>query len=343
MRLVDLAKQLKISHTTVSRALNPEKQHLISAEVRKKILDLAEKNGYRPNRAARALVTGRTHTLGLILPTLLNSMFFNEQMSKLVSGVTSVLKNNNKYNCKIIVLPHDLPSWELDRESLTDDIEGLLISTQCNHFTDNAHYIPPKLSHFWNKPVVLLNLEINRGKNISFVTFSNFDAAKKAVTHLIKRKHREIALIYGEKKFEDSKGRYEGYLHALKEHHIQPKGHLIKQGNYSEESGYAATIQLFNQKQPKPTAIFCTNDEMAIGAMRALDNLRIRCPNEVAVMGFDGLALGHFVRPRLSTVTQPLTEIAQEGTQLLIDLIEKKVRGPVAKMVNSELIIRDSA
>jgi len=339
MKLVDIAKRLRISHSTVSRALNPRKQHLISEEVRQKIFRLVDEFHFVPRRP----LTKYKRTIGIILPTVFHSVFFNEQLVKVLEGVYEILKKSLRYDCKILIFPKEGGVANLSREDFTDDIEGLLISSQCDHFASQAHYLPMRLLQMWGRPVVVLNLEIRRGKNVSNVSFSNFDAAKKAVTHLIQRKNRQIALIYGDKDFEDSLGRYEGYLQTLREHSIPINKAFIKQGNYSHESGYEATVQLFNQKGPRPTAIFCTNDEMAIGAIWALEALQIRCPQEVAVMGFDGLMLGDFIRPRLSTVTQPLVEIAREGTQLLIDLIENRVKGPETKLVPSHLIIRESA
>jgi LacI family transcriptional regulator len=218
-----------------------------------------------------------------------------------------------------------------------------LISSQCDHSKTSAHYFDHKIFSVWNKPIVVLNLEVKRSHNVSVVTFSNYDAALNAVTHLIKTKRRRIALVYGDKSFEDSSARFEGYEAALRDHHLPIQKAMIKKGDYSEASGYAATIELFKQKDEIPDAIFCTNDEMAIGAIHALEVLRIRCPQEVAVMGFDGLTLGQYTRPRLSTVTQPIKEIAKTGTELLIDLIEKRVKGPDLKMIPSQLILRESA
>ena len=131
---------------------------------------------------------------------------------------------------------------------------------------------------------------------------------------------------------------------ALADHHLPYDAEFAAEGAYLTESGYDAAIQLFKRPKAKQlTAVFCTNDEMAFGALRALRVLRKRCPQDVAVMGFDGLTAGDQVDPPLSTVEQPFQEIAKIGTKLLFDLIEGKQKKPVQLTVPAQLLIRDSA
>src|SRR5581483_11263691 len=339
VRLTDIARKLKVSHTTVSRALNPKKQHMISAEMREKIFRMVQELQYSRRRP----VAMAKRSIGVLLPTMINSIFFNEQMAKLLTGIFDVLRIHREYMCKLLVLSRENGLSDLTRADLTDDMEGLLISSHTDHSVSGVHYYPIKLLQLWDRPVVALNLEIGRSKNINVVAFSNFDAARKAVTHLIRMKRRRIAMIYADLTHEDSKDRYDGYTHTLKAHYIRVDKSLIKKGDYSHQSGYAATRELCADQSAMPNGIFCTNDEMAIGAIRALRSLRIRRPEDVDVIGFYGLSLGEVVQPRLSTVTQPLEEIAKEGTKMLINLIEGKIKKTQTKLVPSQLIIRESA
>lgn len=342
MTILDIAKRLKLSHTTVSRALNPEKQHLISEATRKKVADLAKQMNFVPNRAARDLVTGKTHAIGVLLPTMFNSLFFNEQLARTLNGVYHVLgTENNRYNCKLIILPTEGSLMGLDQRALSAGVDGLLISAQYDHFSNKAPYLPKGLLSQWKKPVVFINLVMKKVEGLSFVSFSNFEAARSAVTYLIKNGHRQIAIIQGRDALEDSRERFEGYLQALKDHRIPYRPAMSAHGIYTRDSGYQALIGLFGSGQ-KPTAVFCTNDEMAMGAIEALKSLRIRCPQDVAVMGFDGLETGNYVDPRLTTVRQPSREIAETGTRLLIDLIEGKKKGPLRIEVPSEIVVRNS-
>ena len=136
--------------------------------------------------------------------------------------------------------------------------------------------------------------------------------------------------------------RLAGYRRAMKAHQLTVPAGFIAEGNFLPDAGYQATLRFFAGKGPKPSAIFCANDEMALGALDALRSLHLRCPQEVAVMGFDGIDVGNFTHPRLTTVRQPTARIAEAGLNLLIDLIEKKVTGPLHQEIESELLLRDS-
>lgn len=342
MTLVDIAKKLKLSHATVSRALNPEKQHLISARTRERVQTYANKMNFVPNRAARDLVTGRTRSIGVLLPTMFNSLFFNEQLAKTLAGIYHVLEQNTKYTCKLMILPHE-STWDtLDQQALATGIDGLLISAQYDHFSKEAPYVPKGLLINWKKPVVFINLILKQVKNLNVVYFDNKEAARRGVTFLIQKGHRDIGLIYFEDNLEDSKDRKQGYMEALRMHRLPIRPQHMVIGRYTRDSGYQAALMILNQKGPKPTAIFCTNDEMAMGAIEAIKSLRLKCPHDIAVLGFDGLETGNYFDPRLTTVRQPSREIAEAGTRLLLDLVEERVKGPIAQVIPTDVLVRNS-
>jgi DNA-binding LacI/PurR family transcriptional regulator len=342
MRLVDLARRLNVSHTTVSRALNPRRQHMISEALRRKIVELADKSDYRPERMASG--ASRTHTFGVVLPVFLSSVFFHDLIVKVMAGVYDVLRTARRYSCKVVFLPVEEGRAELDPRTLKDDMEGLLISSHCGPFVSRSNYLPPRLASYWRKPAVVLNLEFGLGADANYVTFDNLEAAYSAVTYLIKKGHRYIAFLQSRMDFEEMRRRREGYVRAHRDRIVPVHPSLLRPSLApTEKGGFGATLSLFKQRPPWPTAIFTVNDEMAIGALRALEKLGKRCPQDVAVMGFDGLLVGEYVRPRLSTVAQPLREMAAEGTKLLIDLIEGRVKSPQSRVLSSELIIRESA
>jgi DNA-binding LacI/PurR family transcriptional regulator len=343
MRLVDLAKKLNVSHSTVSRALNPDKRHLVEESVRNRIAALAEQMHYQPNWMARAMTSKRTHTIGVVLPADLGSIFFNELITKSLAGVFDVLNADARYSCKVLVLPGVEGKDEPHPRTLGADLEGLLISAHRGPYLRRSNYMPPRLNALWNKPAVFLNLEYGLAHGVNVVSFDNRDAAYDAVVYLIKKKHRAIAYLDGPIDMEETRRRRDGYMRALKDHMIPVRHSLVVRCPYKEEGGFSATIKLFRQKGPAPTALFAWDDETAIGALRALEILKKRCPQDVAVVGFDGLLVGDYTRPRLTTVAQPLREMAREGAQLLIDLIEGKVTAPQSRLLPCELIPRDSA
>jgi DNA-binding LacI/PurR family transcriptional regulator len=334
---------MKVSHTTVSRALNPAKAHLISEPIRKKIQAYASRVRYVPNRTAQELVRGRSHTIGIILSTVFSSVFFSDYIAKVLSGIYAVLQENNEFGCKLIVLPRGSPLAESDTHILRTGIDGLLISSIGDFAAVEFERLARQLATRWNRPVVGLNMDCRPRRGLSVVSFSNREASREAVTHLIRKGHQRIALIWAENGSTDVRERIAGYREVLQEHRLVVEPELMVKGDFLTESGYRATLILMKADGPRPTAIFCINDEMAIGAMRALKALRLRCPEDIAVMGFDGLEIGKLLDPRLTTVRQPVKEIAQAGTKLLIDWLEGRQKGSVAIKIPAELVIRDSA
>jgi DNA-binding LacI/PurR family transcriptional regulator len=343
MTLQDIAKKLHVSSSTVSRALNPAKAHLISGPVRKEILSWAERVNYVPNQAARNLVGGKSQTVGVILYSAFGSLFFSDYLSKVQWGIYAALGDASTYGCKLIVLPRGKSLSTADYQVVGSGVDGLLISIIADFAADRLKDLVRTVERRWRRPLVALNLPPVPNSQISTVSFSNYQAAYEAVTHLIRRGHTRIGLIFTDDGSPDVAERVQAYKTALEDHHLPYEPHRTTRGQFMPQSGYQAALELFKRKENDSlTALFCTNDEMAIGVMRALKMLRKRCPEDVAVMGFDGLAIGEFLSPALSSVAQPTFEMAKAGMQLLLDLIEKRKKSPVHLIVPTELTIRDS-
>lgn len=331
--MVDLARILDVSHSTVSRALDPEKQNLVSEEVRKKVTDLADRLNYRPTWMKKAMVSRHSRTIGLLVPAILDSIFFQELIVKSLMGVHDVLESFPRYDCRIHVLPVRTPMTWPDSRVFGGALDGLLVSGHCGPYIKDFTPFPDHIRAYWKKPVVFLNLELKLGKGVNFIGFDNQEASYVGTTHLIKRGHRAIAYLDGGGHFEEALRRKKGYLSALTDHLIPVKKEFIQDCFPDEKGGFVAARRLLQKVRTAPTAIFAWDDETAIGAIRALESLGKRCPSDVAVLGFDGLRIGEYVHPRLTTVAQPLREMAREGTSILIGLIENKIEGPTFKMV----------
>ncbi len=341
MNIQQVAKKLNVSVATVSRTLNPATKYLVTEKTRKRIERFVKESGYVPHRAARELSSGKTRTIGLVLPNSLESIFFNDYLIKVLAGVYSVLEKEGQYNCKIIMLPRGEVLSHIDQHVLTVGIDGLLLSPYSDPLLYGLRF-PKKMLAAWSKPVVLLNLNPAQHQHLNGVYSDHFEAARKATLHLVQKGHKEIAFLRGGGFFPEIAVRYEGYMKVMTDHGVKPRPSMIMQTELTMAGGYDATLSLMQTNSKKPTAIFCSNDEMALGALRALKTLNIRCPRDMAVMGYDGIDIGEFVEPRLTTVAQPLHEIAERSTRLLLDLIENKVSTPVFIDVPSQLLLRDS-
>lgn len=343
VNIVALAKKLKVSVSTVSRALNPETEKLISEKVRNRIKAFAKKAHYIPNRSARELVTGRTKTIGILLVTSFEALYFADHSHKFLEGLYKEMEDHPDYTCKIVMHAKGGILSEADQRILSTHVDGLLILSLVDHLAEEIRTLINKNLSRWGRPVVALNLEPHKPVQASLVYFSNYDAARLAVTHLIKTGHKNIGLIYGSNQFEGMQDRFRAFQETLRDHGMAVDPTAIRQGHFHSEGAYQATLELLKENKSKVSAIFCTTDQMAAGCLQALKSLGIRSPQDIAVMGFDGLAMGEFLNPRLSTVYPPTFEVAQAGTKLLIDQIEGLVKRPQNQVIPSQLIIRDSA
>jgi LacI family transcriptional regulator len=342
MNIHSVAKDLKISVATVSRALNPATRHLVAEKTRKKIEDFVRAVGYVPNRTARELSTGKTKTIGLVCPNVLPSIFFNDYLIKLLAGLYNVLDADSGYNCKIMILPRGQVLSQLERQVHSSGIDGLLLSPYCDPALYGGSF-PKDLLSGWHRPVVLLNLQVKGLKRFSSVYVDHTEAAYKGVTYLIQKGHRDIAFVRGSDDFPEAVQRYEGYEKALADHGLKTRKEWVVEGNFLMEGGYAAALQLMRKGAAKPSAVFCANDETAIGVIQALKTLRVRCPADLAVMGFDGLEIGQYIDPKLTSVAQPTAQVAEIATRLLLELIQNPKKEPVLRAVSSALLLRESA
>ncbi len=342
MTITEIAKALHISHSTVSRALNPARSHLISETVRLRIHQYALKMRYVPNRTAQELVRGRSHTIGVILSTVFSSVFFSDYLAKVLSGVYAVIEENCQYSCKLIVLPRDSNVQSADVHILRTGIDGLLISSIGDFAQDAFRRLSRQLASRWNRPVVVLGMEKQAIGGFSTVSFDNEEAARQAIRYLAQKGHRRIGVIWADNGSPDILQRLEGYRRALTELRLPISKELMAKGNLLTEGGFEAATHLLKKPGSRPTALVCVNDEMAIGAIQAVQAAGLQCPGDVAVMGFDGLEVGRLLVPSLTTIRQPVSEMAEEGARHLIELIEgnKKV---CEIRLSAELIPRNSA
>jgi len=344
MTLADLAKRFGVSASTISRALNPATAPMVAEPLRGRIQDLARRCHFAPNQAARSLVHGRSHSIGVILYSAYGSLFFSDYLTKIHWGIAAALGEHPGYGSKIVFLPRGKSMSDIDQEIAGSGVDGILVSTICDYTIERLQDLVKTVEMRWRRPVVALNIGTLPRSQISTVSFSNRQAAYDAVTHLLRKGHQRIGMIYTENPSPDIHERREGYRSALADHHLPCDSELMVPGKALSQGGYEAAIELFKRKiGASVTAIFCSSDEMAFGAMKALGVLRKRCPQDVAVMGFDGLEAGEHVSPALSTVEQPFLEIAQTGTHLLLDLIEGRQTKPAHITIPSRLILRDSA
>ncbi|MBT2758860.1 LacI family DNA-binding transcriptional regulator [Mesobacillus foraminis] len=322
----DIAKLANVSHTTVSRALN--NSPLIKEPTKKKILEIAAQMNYTPNFNAKSLVKQKSYTIGLFYTSISNGTspsFFADTLK----GVNSVI--SQEYNLFVRGIDDYSDYSSIGRQRY----DGILLMSQS--VNDNAfiYHVMEK-----NIPFVVLNRDIEE-KNIINILSDDKEGARQAVEYLIGHGHSDIAIIEGKQGFKSSQQRKEGYISALIQHGIQIRSEYSASGNYDMESGYRAMEQLLSLNT-RPTAVFCSNDDMAIGAMNAIFANELKVPDDVSVVGFDDIGFAQYTMPRLTTVKRPVEQISVEGAKKLLSLLNGNEQRKKKILANTELMIRDS-
>ncbi|MCR9082225.1 MAG: LacI family transcriptional regulator [Cyclobacteriaceae bacterium] len=330
--LKDIARELGISVSTASRALNSYQG--ISEETIKLVKDYAEKHHYIPNSIAVNFRKNRTMTIGMIVPEVVHYYF-----SSIISGALHAAK---KQGYRVLISQTD---EKLENEihachnMLAGNVDGILISI--SNETEEVDHIQDFLDE--GKAVVQFDKYSEKLKS-PIVTSDDLESAYRAVTHLIEKGYRKIAHINGLANVRNSKDRLAGYHKALMEHELDFDPNWIPHcKDITEEEGFAFAKQLMESSNP-PDAIFCITDSVALGAMNYLKKAKIKVPEEVGVMGFSNWKISEVMTPSLSTVEQHGFEVGKMAAEILL----KATQNPNEESTNqfteikSDLIIRES-
>lgn len=322
----DIAKLANVSHTTVSRALN--NSPLINEETKSKIKAIAKQLRYVPNYNAKNLVLHKSNNIGLFFSSVSQgtspSFFF-----EIVSGINSVISKN--YNLVV----RGIDDYR-DFSTINDkSFDGIILMSQSD--SDNGF-----IYHVMDNKIPLVVLDRNVAEE-SIVNILSDDAegAFKAVKYLIENGHSDIAIIEGEKEFKSSKERKNGFIKALIEYKIPVNGDYIISGDYHMKSGYYGMKKLLKLSKV-PTAVFCSNDDMAIGAIKAINDSKFRSPEDISIIGFDDIDFCEYSTPSLTTIKRPMKKISMLGCEKLLKLLGKKDLQGEKIYIKTELCIRES-
>lgn len=321
----DIAKLTGYSTATISRALSGKEG--VSQEKREEILKFIEEIGYIPNQTARKLRSKETRNILVMIPDIEN-YFFN----KLIKGIENEARKNG-YN---IILGDFSDSQSIEKEyykmmkgHLADGI--LIIGSLC----DSKELV--ELSREF-KVVVISDFFSDE---LVTVCIDNFKAAYDATVYLYKCGYKKIAKITGRIGALISQERLKGYKIALENVGLGVDEKYIKYGDYKYESGYRLAKELLSLKD-RPDAIFCSNDEMAMGAIDAAKQTGISIPDELGIMGFDDIDFSAIFTPKISTVHQPRQRMGEYATQLLIEMLQNGYVRKGKYLLDTHLVIRQS-
>lgn len=324
----DIARMAGVSRSTVSLAINDSP--LINANTKAEVLALIEKVGYRPNQAARSLVRRGTCTIGVILPKL-DNVIADAYFSESLSGILDTAAGRGFH--LLVEVASD--AFKAEEKGLKLFRQGYVDGILCVGCLTTDDYLARLFDA--GCPVVLVNSCLS---SVPHVIAANRDASAAAVKHLHALGHTRIAHIKASEFVTTSIHRTEGYMSGMRDLGLECSPDLMAYGYFDQKSGYQATQWLLGLPK-RPTAIFTTNDMMAIGALEAAAEVGLHVPEDLAVFGGDDIPLASYVRPPLSTFRQSMHEIGGIATEALFQQIDGKTPAP-SHVIPMDLVIRES-
>lgn len=323
----DVAKLAGVSIATVSRVINSPES--VRAVTREKVLLAMSKCNYKYNALARGFVTKRSNTIGLIIPNINNPVFADSTLG--------VQEYADQKNLKVILGNSNYKYSQEEnlvnvlRES---QVDGLIITTT------NIKSELLKTLVDEDFPFVLLFSTV-KGGPFSAVGVDNYRGGYLATEHLVSLGHTRIGMVAGNFSMTDrSFHRWHGYKRCLMDNKIAYDKKLVVQTDYSLSGGCESIKKLLNQPSP-PTAVFCSNDYIALGAIKGARESGLTLPDELSIVGFDDMQTASYMVPPLTTIRQPAYDMGRRAAELLLQLIEKKSK-PVQDMMTTSLIVRES-
>lgn len=322
----DVAREAGVSVATVSRVFNNSGP--VHEDTRRRIDDVARRLRYIPNGAARTLSTRRTQTIGVVLPDL-----YGEFFSEVIRGIDQEVQRSG-WHLLVSSSHNERAEIEAALRAMRGRVDGLIVMSPDLDAHALAQNLPDKL------PVVLLNCA-GEDRIYNSLNIDNRGGAYAVVEHLLARGHRRIGLITGPVRNHDAQERLRGAHEALSAAGVTPSQELEVAGDFSEESGHRAALELL-ELDSRPTALFAANDSMAIGALSALGEAAVQVPDEMAVAGFDDIPISRYVNPSLTTVRVSIPELGGRAARRLFSAMSAPDGEKRQELLPTQLVVRRS-
>ncbi|HEU0165021.1 MAG TPA: LacI family DNA-binding transcriptional regulator, partial [Thermomicrobiales bacterium] len=293
MNLEDVAKLAGVSRSTVSRVVNDDPR--VSPDVRARVLAVIAETNYHPNAAARSLASRRTRIIGLLIPQAMSEVFGDQWFPVMIQGC---IDGCHEADFSLMLLMESSTDPEtvsriIERTMRSRHLDGIVISSSLNDEILSARLREEGFPH------ITIGRDVASLQN--FIDVNNREAARMATEHLIGHGYRRIAMISGPDWMVAAEDRRLGFLDAISAAGIEPESVAVRHADYNEFKAYVAATELLSGPCP-PEAIFAASDAMARGVIRAAQTLNLRVPEDIAVMGFDGIQQDLIESHGLSTV-----------------------------------------
>jgi LacI family transcriptional regulator len=322
----DVAREAKVSVASVSRVLNGTGG--VTPETQRIVREVAARLHYVPDNAARSLITGRTHTIGAVLPGL-----YGEFFSELIRGIDLAARARGLH--LLVSSSHDgVDAAAAAVRAMRGRVDGMLILSE---FVD-ASFLEENLPA--NLPAVLLDSPV-KSTRFPVLNIDSRAGAVAMVQHLIERGRQNVAFIAGPNNNFEAQQRDKGYRAAMAKYAPNVPLNIVA-GDFSEESGYRAGRELLAQKK-RPDAVFAASDMMAVGCLYAFKEAGVDVPGDIALAGFDDILIARYVTPPLSTVQVCIVDLGRIALERLVALLDPADTTPASvQTLGCEVVVRES-
>ncbi|MFP4228595.1 MAG: LacI family DNA-binding transcriptional regulator [Salinivenus sp.] len=321
----DVADEAEVSVATVSRVLNGSDRVREATEA--KVVEAAQALGYHPNETARNLRAQATRMIGVLLPNMHGEFF-----AQITRGLDRRAREHGH---------HLLVSNSHTREDEARSVIRSLLGR-----VDGLVLLWPRLSHDFledlvpdDLPVVLLNTAASESR-VQTLAFDNREGAYAATRHLAEHGHERVAILTGGAQNYDAQQRRAGYRAAVRDCGLDDDDALELEGDFTRAAGRAAVDRLLDLS-PRPTALFASNDSMALGVLRGLHDAGLEAPDDLALVGFDDIPMAHYVAPSLTTVHAPMETLGTRAVERLLALLDGSA-APTHQTLQTRLVRRES-
>ncbi|MGA2149210.1 MAG: LacI family DNA-binding transcriptional regulator [Bryobacteraceae bacterium] len=322
----DVAGHAGVSMGTVSHVINGSAH--VREPLRQRVLQTIRDLGYQPSQLARGLRRNQSNIAGMIVPDITNPFFTavvrGAEDIFYQNGLRLLLCNTDNDPAKELAYWHDLQSYRT---------AGLILIPSVNSQMGSVHFER-------SFPVVCLD-RLPKGWERDSIAVDNTAGAEAATSHLLSLGHRRIGVITGDMKLANAVNRLEGFRAAMRRADIEVEPEYIQEGRFNRLSGYEKMGVLL-RLQPRPTAVFASNDLIALGVLAALRENGLRCPEDISLVGFDDLEFSEFTLPALTTVSQPGYQMGTKGAALLLKRVNGAADPPQHIVLPTELHLRQS-
>jgi LacI family transcriptional regulator len=330
LTLEKVAELAGVSRSTVSRVVN--NQSGVREDVRRRVLQIIDETGYRPNLAARALASNRSGIISLVVPHALSRLFTDPYFPRLTQGITLAC-NSNDLSLTLFLFHNEEEEAKLTRRIANASLfDGVIMAS--------ASFEDPLIPHLVKNevPLVVIGRQ-DRYPQVSFLDVDNLNGAYAAASHLLRLGYQRIAHITGPQNMIAGEERLAGYRKALGDRGRTYNEDLVAAGDFTEAGGYVAMKRLL---PARPDAVFAASDQLALGAWRAIREAGLQVPHDIALVGFDDLLPAGTGRPQLTTIRQPVVRMGREAVNVLLDVIENGPTPQRRVVFDTELVIRES-